>query len=144
MFISCKITSFKWHEKHAHLRKHKSLCWHILCAPLGSILFLLRMKDILFSRRFFFLTFKTSSYFFDSKCSYTITCESAILVHYEVPTLCLQSYIVAKFPYGLRSFSQSTYTYTQINRKCWEVGLLFWYRLVFLFITCVYVRCAHH
>lgn len=40
---------------------------------------------------FFFLTFKTSSNFFDSKCSYTITCESAILVHYEVPTLCLQS-----------------------------------------------------
>lgn len=52
MFISCKITSFKWHEKHAHLRKHKSLCWHILCAPFGSILFLLRMEDILFSHRF--------------------------------------------------------------------------------------------
>lgn len=118
----------------------KFVLTHLMCSVRLNSVPITNGRYFIFSSFFFFLTFKTSSYFFDSKCSYTITCESAIFVHYEVPTLCLQSYIVAKFPYGLRSLSQGTYT--QINRKCWKVCLLFWYRLVFPVITCVCVCAA--
>lgn len=83
---------------------------------------------------FFFLTFKTSSYFFRFEMlihNYVWKRDSRTLWRaYTLFTI-----IVAKFPYGLKSLSQGTYT--QINRKCWAVCLLFWYRLVFLFITCV-------